>query len=86
MKTRIMTLLIVAISITGPAAVQAQQLFDFNGQTNLPVMVGGSLTMYSEMFDPSPAVTPIPLDFANSGRGAPAFVILAVFVGRVLCY
>ena len=42
MKTRIMTLLIVAVALAGPAAVQAQQLFDFNGQTILPDMVAAA--------------------------------------------
>ena len=65
MKTRIMILLIAAATAAMPLAAHAQQLFDFNGQTDLPAVLGDNLTMYSVMYDPSPAVTPIPLDFAN---------------------
>ncbi|MFH2051849.1 MAG: hypothetical protein ABIK96_05205 [bacterium] len=65
MKTRILVLLVAAVSVVVPMTAQAQQLFDFNGQTDLPDMVGSDLTMYSRMFDASPAVPPIPLDFAN---------------------
>ena len=65
MKTRLMILLIAVLVTTLPVAAQAQQLFDFLGQTILPAGVGGTLTMYSVMNDPAPATTPIPLDFAN---------------------
>ncbi len=64
MKTLRMILLVVAVGAM-PLAASAQQLFDFNGQTILPAGVGGTLTMVSEVFDASPATTPIPLDFAN---------------------
>jgi hypothetical protein len=57
----LMTLVLFAL----PMAAGAQQLFDFNGQALLPGSVGGALTMYSEVFDPAPATTPLPLDFAD---------------------
>jgi len=65
MKIRVMILMIAAIAVTLPIAAQAQQLFDFLGQTNLPAGQGGTLSMYSILSDPVPATTPLPLDFDN---------------------
>ncbi len=62
---RFTILMIAALAVTLPVAAQAQQIFDFLGQTLLPTGVGGSLTMYSVVNDPAPADTPLPLDFAN---------------------
>lgn len=64
MKNLLMILLVVSAAALSVSA-SAQQLFDFNGQALLPASVGGSLTIYSEVFDASPAVTPIPLDFTS---------------------
>ena len=58
-------LMIAALAVTLPVTAQAQQIFDFLGQAQVPTGVGGSLTMYSVVNDPAPAETPIPLDFAN---------------------
>lgn len=63
MRTRITLLLVALLLIAVPAS--AQQLFDFLGQTVVPVDVGGILNMDSVVRDPAPATTPIPLDFAN---------------------
>ncbi len=65
MKKLMMIMLVVGVAGALPLAASAQQLFDFNGQALLPSSVGGSLTMYSEVFDALPITTPIPLDFAN---------------------
>ena len=65
MRTMLKGMLVVLVVAALPLAASAQQLFDFNGQAILPGGVGGSLTMYSEVFDASPATTPIPLDFAD---------------------
>jgi len=63
MRTRITMLVLALLLLAVPAS--AQQLFDFLGQTVVPVGVGGMLNMDSVMRDPYPATTPIPLDFAN---------------------
>ncbi|MBU0743642.1 hypothetical protein KKG45_01710 [bacterium] len=63
MKARLTILLAVAIMASLPFAAQAQQLFDFLGQTGLPGGVGGALTLHGVVNDPAPATTPIPLDF-----------------------
>ncbi|MBU0743101.1 hypothetical protein KKG45_10870 [bacterium] len=63
MKTRILILMIAAIAVTLPVAAQAQQLFDFLGQANLPAGQGGTLSMYSIVSNPVPATPPLPLDF-----------------------
>lgn len=57
----------VLLLIATPQLVQAQtQAFDFLGQADLPVGVGGTLTMYSVIQEGSALVVPpIPLDFAN---------------------
>lgn len=65
MKNLIKGLLITAAVASVPAAAQALQLFDFNGQADVPAVVGGTLSMYSIVYDASPIQTPIPLDFAN---------------------
>ncbi len=65
MKTMMKGLLIVLVVAALPLGASAQQLFDFTGQALSPAGVGGMLTMYSVVFDPAPAETPIPLDFAN---------------------
>jgi hypothetical protein len=57
-------LLAAAVLAVAPTA-QAQQFFDFNGQTLLPAQLGGSLTMYSVVVNNNQVPTPIPLDFAN---------------------
>ena len=63
-KTCIVVLAVIALAI--PATSSAQQLFDFDGQVNLPVNVGETLSMVAVVLDGSPALTtPIPLDFAN---------------------
>lgn len=65
MKTRICALLVVAL-LALPVFAQAQQLFDGAGQAMVPDALGGYLTMYSVLYDGSPAIeAPIPLDFAN---------------------
>ena len=58
---------ILAVAVLlGPTASSAQQLFDFDGQANLPTSVGGTLSMVAVVLDGSPALeTPLPLDFAN---------------------
>lgn len=57
---------LAVIAMTIPATGHAQQLFDFDGQVNLPTNVGETLTMVAVVFDGSPAInTPLPLDFAN---------------------
>ena len=58
-----MLLLAAALAFAVPAS--AQHLFDFNGQTIVPATVGGALSMNAVVYDAPPAVTPIPLDFAN---------------------
>jgi hypothetical protein len=58
-----LTVLMIAAAL--PAAAQAQQWFDFNGQVTVPADVGGVLAMNSVVFDSPPATTPIPLDFDN---------------------
>ena len=63
MRTRITLLLMALLLIAVPAS--AQQLFDFLGQTVVPGAAGGMLNMDSIVRDPSPATTPLPLDFAN---------------------
>lgn len=65
MKNLIKGLLITAAVLSVPAAASALQLFDFNGQADVPTVVGGTLSMYSIVYDPAPLTTPIPLDFAN---------------------
>ncbi len=65
MRTMLKVSLVVLAVVALPLAASAQQLFDFNGQAVLPGGVGGALTMYSQVFDASPATTPIPLDFAD---------------------
>ena len=65
MKNLIKGLLITAAVASVPAAASALQLFDFNGQANVPAVVGGTLSMFSIVYDPAPSTTPIPLDFAN---------------------
>ncbi|PJA77092.1 hypothetical protein CO151_00680 [bacterium CG_4_9_14_3_um_filter_65_15] len=65
MKTMFKGLLIVLVLAALPMGAAAQQLFDFTGQALIPGSVGGTLDMYGEIFDPVPATTPIPLDFAN---------------------
>lgn len=57
--------LMVGVLVALPLAAGAQQLFDFTGQALIAGSVGGSVDMYGEVFDPAPATTPIPLDFAN---------------------
>lgn len=65
MKTMMKGLLIVLVVAALPLGAAAQQLFDFTGQALIPGSVGGALDMYGEVFNPTPATTPIPLDFAN---------------------
>lgn len=65
MKNLIKGLLITAAVLSVPVAASALQLFDFNGQADVPTVVGGTLSMYSIVYDASPIDTPIPLDFAN---------------------
>jgi hypothetical protein len=65
MRTRILVLAVMALLIALPTLAAAQQLFDFLGQANVPVVVGNNLTMYSVVRDPAPGTTPIPLDFDN---------------------
>ncbi len=65
MRFQVKCLLAVLALSSLPLAVQAQQLFDFNGQAVLPAGTGGVLTMHSIVYDAAPATTPIPLDFAN---------------------
>jgi len=48
-----------------PGMASAQQLFDFDGQTQVPALVGDPLSMVSIVRDPAPGTTPLPLDFAN---------------------
>lgn len=63
MRNKLLFLGVLVLALAAPA--QAQQLFDFNGQADLPAGVNGVLTMHSVVFDAAPATTPIPLDFAN---------------------
>ncbi|MBU2500082.1 hypothetical protein KJ682_02020, partial [bacterium] len=65
MRFTVKILLAVLALASLPVAVQAQQLFDFNGQALLPAGTGGTLTMHSIVYDAAPATPPIPLDFAN---------------------
>ena len=65
MRRQLLALCVAAAVIGLPSLAAAQQLFDFFGQANLPANVGGSLSMFSEVRDPAPGTTPIPLDFAN---------------------
>jgi len=65
MKTMMKGLLIVLVIAALPLGAAAQQLFDFTGQALIPGTVGGVMTMYGEIYDPAPATTPLPLDFAN---------------------
>jgi len=65
MKARITIWLTVAIVASLPLAAQAQQLFDFLGQADLPDGVGDALTLHGVVVDPAPAATPVPLDFAD---------------------
>jgi hypothetical protein len=63
MRIKLLVLGVLVLAIAAP--VSAQQLFDFNGQADLPAGVGGTLSMYSVVFDAPPATTPLPLDFVN---------------------
>jgi hypothetical protein len=63
MRMRITLLALAALALAAPAS--AQQLFDYNGQADVPAVVGDVLTMHSVVFDPAPGVTPIPLDFGS---------------------
>lgn len=63
MRMKITLLALAALALAAPAS--AQQLFDFNGQTNVPAAIGDDLTMFSVVFDPAPGTTPIPLDFGS---------------------
>ena len=63
MKARLTIVFALALLVASPLTAQAQQIFDFLGQTMLPGGVGGTLTMNSVVNDPAPAETPIPLDF-----------------------
>lgn len=65
MKTMLKGLLIVLVVAALPMGAAAQQLFDFTGQAVIPAATGGNLHMYSVLYDPAPATTPLPLDFAN---------------------
>lgn len=65
MKNAIKGMLIVLAVVALPLSASAQQLFDFNGQAMVPAAVGGTLSMYSVMYDPAPQTTPLPLDFDN---------------------
>jgi len=58
-------MLILAAVVAFAIPATAQQFFDFNGQTVVPTMVGGALSMNAVIFDAPPATTPIVLDFAN---------------------
>jgi len=60
-----LSLLLLAAALAFAVPASAQHLFDFNGQTIVPVTVGGTLSMNAVVYDAPPAVTPIPLDFAN---------------------
>ena len=58
--------MLVAAVLVLPATGQAQQLFDFDGQANVPANVGETLSMVAVVLDGAPAIsTPLPLDFAN---------------------
>ncbi len=63
MRTRFAILLSVLLLLAVQAP--AQQLFDFLGQAVVPAAPGGSLSMFGILNDPSPATTPLPLDFAS---------------------
>lgn len=63
MKTRITILLVLALAVAAPLTAQAQQIFDFLGQADVPAAVGGELSLHAEVYDPYPAATPVPLDF-----------------------
>ncbi len=65
MKTSRTILLVAVLALAMPLAAQAQQLFDFNGQVNVPTAIGGVLSMDSQVFDAAPATTPLPLDFGT---------------------
>lgn len=66
MKTRLLFLAIVMLTLALPVAATAQQWFAYDGMALLPASVGQTVTMYGFVRDGSPAiVTPIPLDFAN---------------------
>jgi hypothetical protein len=65
MRIKLFVIALGVLVLASPAPVFAQQLFDFNGQAELPALVGGTLNMYSVVFDAAPATTPLPLDFAN---------------------
>jgi hypothetical protein len=65
MKARLTILLALTLAVAAPLTAQAQQIFDFYGQTILPGGVGGTLTMNSVVNDPAPADTPVPLDFGT---------------------
>lgn len=62
-KLLLMTL--VASVVAFPLGANAQQLFDFNGQTLLPAGPGSNLTMYSKITNNGIIDTPLPLDYAN---------------------
>ncbi len=54
---------IILLAVALPAAAFGQQLFDFNGQADVPAAPGGQLTLHAVVYDAPPTVTPIPLDF-----------------------
>jgi hypothetical protein len=62
---RIKSFAIALGMLTIAAPGSAQQLFDFNGQADVPAAIGGTLNMYSVVFDAPPATAPLPLDFSN---------------------
>ena len=59
-------LLVVALvgMLAAPQLASAQQWFDFNGQTLLPAMLGGTLTSYSIVANGG-VDTPVPVDWDN---------------------
>jgi len=70
--------LMAGVLVALPLAAGAQQLFDFTGQSLISNYVGGSAGMFGEVFDPAPATTPIPLDFAHNQY---TVVVLATIAG-----
>lgn len=63
MKKTSLTMAVLLLVIALPILVQAQQVFDFNGQAMVPTVIGGNLHMFAQIYDPFPALTPLPLDF-----------------------
>ena len=78
--------LILTLSAGLPGLAAAQQLFDFNGQADVPEQVGHSLTLVSRVYDPSPGEAPLPLDFEHYEYTLVVQDLVLAYDGRTQMY